>query len=361
MLTSDVSVVLLSIGEPTTARARASVARQSIDVSDVVDVQDIRPFHRALNEGARRVTTEFFAQVDADMVLDARCLESLRLAMLRDPAIGVAIGFLRDPLVGRVSGIRLFRRACFDDAEFRDSISPDTDFLETINARGWRDVYVLGFDRPTVSELHTFGEHLPDYQVPYVWRKHQMEGARYVYRGLAWGLEWHLGVLETSAHPVAPLARVAMLQGALSGVIDDQLGRDVSDASLRDWQSFRSTTGHAPSLLLRVVSALVLEPVAAYSVCHAVGRTLRQRNAWPTFDRAISLISRSGAPHAWVAQAGLCRGIMPQGDMLRAEDEQMLRRLLVDAPTPIIPRVAAMSRAFTLLRARPDATDRTMD
>ncbi len=355
MLTSDVSVVLLSIGESTTARARASIARQSIDVADIIDVQDVRPFHRALNDGARRVATEFFAQVDADMVLDAHCLESLQLAMSSDPAIGVAIGFLRDPLVGRVSGIRLFRRACFDDSEFRDSISPDTDFLESINARGWRDVYVLRFDRGIGSELHTFGEHLPDYEVAYVWRKHQMEGARYVYRGLAWGLEWHLGVLETSAHPVAPLARVAMLQGALSGVIDDQLGRETRDASLRDWQSFRSTTARAPALLLRALSALVLEPIAAYRACHAVGRMLRQRNAWPTFDRAISLISRSGAPHGWVAQAGLCRGIMPQGETQRSEDERLLRQLGGDGPTPIIPRVLAVSRAFALLREGPDA------
>ena len=353
-------MVLLSVGEPTVARARASVDRQTIGVVGIIDVSDVRPFYRALNDGARQVTTEFFAQVDADMVLDPDCLELLRLAMLADPNIGVAIGFLRDPLVGRASGIRMFRRACFDDAEFGDSISPDTDFLDAMPARGWRAAYALRFDSRSREQWHTFGDHLPAYDALYTWRKYQMEGARYIYRGLTWGLEWHLGVVEQSVHPVALLARVAMLQGTLSGMIDDRLGRDGSDAydaSLLDWQTFRHTTVTAPAMLLRALSSLVLNPVAAYRVCHAVGQALRRRNAWPTFERAMSLIAHSRAPHRWVAQAGLCRGIMLGSAHALQQDETRLRQLLGATATPIVARVSAAGRALAALRQNPASVD----
>jgi asparagine synthase (glutamine-hydrolysing) len=124
--TDDVSAVVLTTGEPTTQGAIDSLRRQTAPLSDIIVVRDVAPFHKAMNAGVEQVKTTFFVQVDADMVLDDHCVAALREEM-RD--IGIIVGHLRDPLIGRVVGIKLFRTAVFQATMFQDSISPDTDFV----------------------------------------------------------------------------------------------------------------------------------------------------------------------------------------------------------------------------------------
>src|SRR4030095_8543618 len=152
---SDVTAVLFTIGEPYADRAVASVRAQTVPVADLVVVGAAEsPFHRAFNAGARQARTEFFLQVDADLVLDPDCVEGLR-ACMRDET-GLVTGRLRDPLLGRIGAVRLFRTACFERQGFPDTISPDTDFVAAIEAAGWRRLDALRH-RPGPRELwHTF-------------------------------------------------------------------------------------------------------------------------------------------------------------------------------------------------------------
>ena len=55
----DVTAVVLSVGEPYTERALASVQRQVPAAADVVIVRGTVPFHRALNAGAGRVEVQW--------------------------------------------------------------------------------------------------------------------------------------------------------------------------------------------------------------------------------------------------------------------------------------------------------------
>jgi cellulose synthase/poly-beta-1,6-N-acetylglucosamine synthase-like glycosyltransferase len=125
---NDVSAVVLTVGEPSTAEAIESLHRQTVPLRDIIVVRDVTPFHKALNAGAARVKTRFFVQVDADMILDPRCVAALRSGMHR--RAGIVVGRLRDALTQDVVGIKLFRTVCFESTVFRDSISPDTDFVE---------------------------------------------------------------------------------------------------------------------------------------------------------------------------------------------------------------------------------------
>ena len=61
---SDVTALVLSIGEDYTNRAMASVQRQTLRAAETIVVRGISPFYRALNDGAVRVRTPFFIQVD---------------------------------------------------------------------------------------------------------------------------------------------------------------------------------------------------------------------------------------------------------------------------------------------------------
>src|SRR5262249_28945113 len=226
--TREITAVVLSIGAPPTARAVDSVRRQSLPVRDIVLVEGVTPFHRALNTGAASVTTPFFVQIDADMVLDEDCIE--RLAACLTDGVGLVTGFLRDPLYERIEAIKLFRTECVRRRPFRDSPSPDTDFAAEIARAGWSDVYALPRRGVEPSAWHTFGDHDPGYTPLYTYAKHIVEGRRLRYRKNAAGLQHLLRYLQSSAHPAALVASIALAHGVFLDRDGDLLDRYAEDA-----------------------------------------------------------------------------------------------------------------------------------
>ncbi len=208
---ASVSAVVLTIGETTTDRAIESVKAQTLNVAETVVIRDEAPFHKALNQGAARVRTEFFVQVDADMVLDPGCVEALLACA--DENVGIVAGHLRDPLVGRTCCIKLFRTACFQRAGFPDSISPDTDFIREIAEQGSAIVYAVRFDPEDPARSHTFGQHDPDYTLEYTFLKHLLEGRRYIHRDAFPSCRWHIWQLERNRSEASLAAQVAIAQG----------------------------------------------------------------------------------------------------------------------------------------------------
>jgi hypothetical protein len=210
-LAGDVAALVLSIGEPYTERAITSVRRQTPPVADLVIVRGVQPFHRALNEGAQRVNKPFFVQIDADMVLDDTCIADLRACMA--DGVGIVIGHLRDPLLRRVVGVKLFRTCCFDAARFEDSLSPDTDFGAALQASGWHSIYALKGISGPVDNRHTFGEHYPDYTPLYTFSKYLIEGARLRYRKVGSAARGLFRLLCASSHRAARFALIGAAHG----------------------------------------------------------------------------------------------------------------------------------------------------
>lgn len=224
----EVSAVVLSVGEPYAQRAIDSLAVQTIPLRKVVLVENVSPFFRALNEGARQVETPFFVQVDADMILDPNCIEVLLDAAQEDT--GIVVGELRDALSGRAVGVKLFRTSCFRHAAMPDSLSPDTDLGGRLERLGWRTAYV----GPADGDRPTLGEHRPDYTAAYTYRKFLVEGARLRHRAARHGLFWRMGTLEESAHPMAPLAQFAVGHGFFLCSDRDEL-KPPTDDPLAAW------------------------------------------------------------------------------------------------------------------------------
>jgi hypothetical protein len=157
---SDVTALLLTIGEPYTERALDSVRSQSLQCADLVVVdREVSPFHRAYNAGVRRVQSDFFVQVDADLILDPDCFAELR-SCIHD-TVGVVTGRLRDPLLGRIGAVRLMRTRCFDAGEMPDTVSPDTDFGATMEANGWRRLDALKWRAGPRELWHTLAITFP--------------------------------------------------------------------------------------------------------------------------------------------------------------------------------------------------------
>jgi hypothetical protein len=129
------------------------------------------------------------------------------------PSVGVVVGHLRDPLQGRILGVKLFRTECFARARFRDSISSDTEFSAEIGRQGWERIYALKRAGPTREDWHCFGEHSPDYGAEYTYGKFLVEGARSAHRRSEGRFRRLFERLRRSRHPAAVIATIAGAHG----------------------------------------------------------------------------------------------------------------------------------------------------
>jgi hypothetical protein len=347
-----VSAVVLSLGEPFISRALDSLATQSIPLDDVVVIEHVSPFSRAINDGARRVRTPFFVQVDADMILDPACIETL-LAHMR-PDTGIVVGELRDALMGQVVGVKLFRTACFQEGGMPDSVSPDTEFGASLRDRGWQTEYVSGTaggPRPTL------GEHRPDYSPAYTYRKYLIEGARIRDRGAKHGLFWRMGVLEESRHPLAALAQMAFAHGLFLTFERDEL-RPVPKApqcdALESLLAIETRDADpAPELGPLLREGTLREIFRRFA---STGRAMgRNQTGGTCLDVFNSLTGVRWNPRALVAKVALSHGVlMDESDVSRLPaDERALRDLVVFGVSPEATHWHHVrARALHLLTAR---------
>jgi hypothetical protein len=262
---SDVSAVVLTLGEETKGRALKSLEAQTLPAEEVVTVDGVSPFHRAFNDGAGRVRTPFFVQVDADMVLDPECVELLRSAMR--PRTGIAVGALRDPLMGKIAGVKMFRRSCLETVRLRDTIAPDIDH--------WRALGRLGWLTQCLTCRSTLGAHRPDYTVDYVFGTYYLLGRNCAHREDARSLRWRYSQLRRTAYPLAPVARLAMAHGILGNETRDfaKPRPRTADSGFLGRLVARSPDASVTQGRVRRMLALAGTPL--FESFHALGASLR--------------------------------------------------------------------------------------
>jgi hypothetical protein len=110
-------------------------------------------------------------------VLDDHCFETLRSNMEEDTF--AVSGYLRDPLMGDISGVKIWRTECCRKSPFPDTISPETDVRTPLVAQGMR---LKNLTRPG-KKLVTLGRHEPDYDnALYTFSKFRLYGCKARYR-----------------------------------------------------------------------------------------------------------------------------------------------------------------------------------
>ena len=307
------------MGESTTDRALSSVCRQTLQPADIVVVEGVSPFFEALRTGVASARTPFVVQVDSDMVLDETCFERLRAAMITVTELGIAVGQLRDPLIGSIAGIKLFRRECFEHVPLRDSLTPDIDFYFDLADRGWLTQHILSYDGSDRSRLHTFGDHLPELTPEYSYSTYLLLGCRYFNRRDLPGLLWRYGRLRKSGHPMALTCRVALLAGLLHNET-----RDVP----------KSSVVVDPSLL-DALSARPGVPTSSFeadSSWFSVGAELRREGNDDRFRRLLLGFESLPVEAAWTREAALCHGFCrPGGAESEAASTSRIEALAVTA------------------------------
>ncbi len=332
---SDVSAVVLTLGEPSTNRALVSLEHQTHRLAEVITVQGTRPWHTAMNEGVRRVRTPFLVQVDADMILDPDCVARLRKAARNDT--GIVVGMLRDPLIGTVVGIKLFRTQCFDQLRMPDSISPDTDYGAMVHAAGWKIAHVGRYFYKRPRNWDTLGEHSPSYTPEYTYRKHLLEGCRFRYRRSIEGIRWHFSRLEMSAHPMAFIAQAGLANGMFLKARRDLLG--ISDA---EWyprcEELLRFFGSSPVTLKSGTGTLEgpRAPRAAFDYYYRLGKRLFRENDLASLCSKLKALGLTrGDDLAWTRKIALLRGLAAKSadeSSLDAEFDQLERFRLMKEP-----------------------------
>lgn len=312
-MATGITAVVLSVGEPTLESALECLRQQRLPVDDIILIENVSPFHVAFNEGARRVATPYFVQVDADMLLDPDCTATLWSDMGSD--VGLSVGLLRDALVGEVIGVKLHRTECVRQVALQNSISPDTDFVDAIAMHGWKTIFA-GKMRFGNGAQRTLGEHRPDYSARYTYRKYLMEGERYRYRGAIGGMRSHLRNLEQSAHPSAPIARIAMARGFFKTSNADLLGRGAGDDEYGIVAAFLAGSDGAISPPdMPPLSMKIGDPQESFRSWFLRGRTdFATRAAQRFLSDMAELAAAPPDGNRWMQLFALCQGLLSTAD-----------------------------------------------
>lgn len=333
---NDVSAVVLSIGEETTDRAIRSLATQTLPVQETWQINNVSPFYKALNLGASKVRTPFFIQVDADMVLDADCVPTLRQCMVE--GVGTTIGYLRDPLRGLTAGIKMFRKTCFEQVQFKNTITPDTDFAQDIHVRGWQTVYALRIDG-CQEFLHTFGEHKPDYTPSYTYFKYLLEGGRYLYRNVPKELRGHFMELQSSGHEKAVIAQLALLNGIFRREKHDLLQPVFETGDYRILQKLIESREHGSIGDYTIPQLHSLKPKRIFIEFYRLGVEFRRQGSFGLFKECFNSLAADMSHSAWVARFGLCRGLLWEKDSIGLRrDYKLLMDFWGDGGTRLLRR-----------------------
>jgi len=317
--TGDVSALLLTVGEPYAERALASIQRQTMPPAAVVAVRNVVPFHRALNQGAAQIGTPFFVQVDADMILDAGCFADLRAGV--GERVGTVIGHLRDPLLGRVAGIKLFRTACFAEARFADSISPDTEFENAIARSDWRTIYAIKPPHGPALPAHVFGDHCPAYTPLYTFRKFQLLGARHRYRRAGASLRGMCRALRASGHEAALFALVGTAHGIFQATDRDRLEPFADGTDFQRLASLLARTPQRAVIVDELGDAGELDDSTAWRRGYRYGLLLARDGDRQSLAAICERLIDHGGALEWVAFVGVCQGLFAD-----AYDEAQIER-----------------------------------
>ncbi len=322
---SDVSAVLLTTGEEFTERAVDSIRRQSLPCHQIIRVDEsIRPFHRALNHGAARVKTNFFVQVDADMILDEFCFRDLRSNM--KTGVGITSGALRDPMLGRINCVKMFRRVLFDLEQTPDSICPDTDFSQNIANHGLPHLHVLRF-RGEAHTWHTFGEHRPDYTPQYTFKKFLIAGMRMRFRRNIRGLIHVFSRLHRATGIIPLLGQIAMARGMFIDEKRDRLHPSPAHHEADLLYQFLEGADRDDEKATKIEPLLAGSPGEIFASFFQLGGELGRSNRGTIFRHIMDALGNSEHKFGWMAKTGLCRGLLPdrepKGDIAK-ENESFL-------------------------------------
>ncbi len=301
----QVTALLLTIGETTFQGVRDAVERQTTPFDDVVVVENVSPFTSAFNEGVSRIKTPFFVQCDADMVLDSTCLEVLLSHVA--PKTGMVVGYLRDPLQGRVRGVKLFRTHCCKLYPRVNRSDRELVFQNELQRNGWVIEYVE-------ENGITVGTHEPDLRdLVYHFERFKCKGAKIHARGDWYDLAFRLMQLTRTEHPeVAQMSAAALICGCHVVIKEDFLTVFTASPEYRLWQE-RFDVEKSESAQPSYPSLSIFSFFPGYRM----GVSLRKTSGKVQMNRLFTDCLRTNKISRWAYFLGMCSATFNRSETVK--------------------------------------------
>ncbi len=109
-VSNEITAVVLTVGENRFVdQCIQSIRMQTLPPIDIKIIKNITPFSKASQKGLESVNTPFYVSVDEDMILNPNCFERLYYYTALDEKCGETVLRLKDPILGRLWGIHMYR------------------------------------------------------------------------------------------------------------------------------------------------------------------------------------------------------------------------------------------------------------
>jgi len=134
------TVFVLTVGDPAFPACMDALDRQQGATFKTEIIRNVCPFSAAAQRMVTACATEFFIQVDEDMVLNADAVASMEAVMRRAPDdVGMICFHLFDEDRGRpIQGVKIYRASAMRGLSFQDVKASEMDLLEQMDRRGIR-------------------------------------------------------------------------------------------------------------------------------------------------------------------------------------------------------------------------------
>lgn len=203
------TVFIITIGDATFPQCLEAIQRQTTSEFSLKVIQNIHPMSAAFQEMIRRCETEFFIQVDEDMILEPTTVKDMELTMSQVPEnVGMICFHLFDvDRDSRIQGIKIYRTAAMQSLKFRDVKACEMDLLEQMSLKGIR--WIL---HPKVH-----GRHGTDYTPETIYRRYKSMYEKDI-------LEWNdvtddIRRKATQFQETGDLLALFALMGAVDGIV----------------------------------------------------------------------------------------------------------------------------------------------
>ena len=186
MTKDDVTLFLITTGEPSTSTARKALETQAGGPYKIDVIRDVRPMSAAFNEMIDRCKTPFFVQVDADMVLRPLAVQKLMAAMEVSSDDVAFVGFpLTDTHLKRpICGVKIYRKSAMKLARYSNVRFCEMDQLHKLKQQGYRhEVY---WPEAPGGQVDTLGEHRSCQTNQAAFERYRDLFLRFKYPGMEW-------------------------------------------------------------------------------------------------------------------------------------------------------------------------------
>lgn len=137
-MTIKTTVFILTIDDPVLHLCEHAIQEQTCNNFKLDYIRNIRPFNAAMQEAINRCDTEYFIQVDEDMILYPDAVKIMQDIMDRAPDdVGMLCFHLYDEdRAQNIQGIKIYRLSCFKKLIANDVLTSEMDLLEQLDRTG---------------------------------------------------------------------------------------------------------------------------------------------------------------------------------------------------------------------------------